>query len=117
MYYIFYPITSRIRSHDHDPPRMELWRWNIRKLREKMFKDVLRDYVDNFWDNSDMHHTEELDMNTFSFTFFVKILFLSRLIFFRNVFTESSLLTPRRGKFFTLDSLRPLHLHSFMFII
>ena len=80
-----------------------------------MFKDFLRDYVDNFWDNSDMHHSEELDMNTFSFTFFVKILFLSRLIFFRNVFTESSLLTPRRGKFFTLDSLRPLH--SFKVII
>ena len=74
-----------------------------------MFKDFLIDYVDNFWDNSDMNHTEELDMNTFSFTFFVKILFLSRLIFFRKVFTESFLVTPRRGTFLTLDSLRPLH--------
>ena len=47
-------------------------------------------------------------MKSFSFKSFVKILFLSHFNFFRNVFTESFLLTPLRGNFFwALSSLRP----------
>ena len=46
------------------------------------------------------NQTGELDMKSFSLMSFVKILFLSHLNFFLNVFTESFLLTPLRGKFF-----------------
>ena len=45
-----------------------------------MFKDFLIDYVDNFWDNSDMNHTEELDMKTFSFRWICAFLGLHSLL-------------------------------------
>ena len=52
-------------------------------------------------------------MSTLSLKLLVEILFLSCLNFFRNVFTESVLVTPFRGKLFlAIVSCRPFKNHT-----